>query len=100
MYSPVARVSRCAVHERVEEVQPLLVRAEDLREDSDGLEPRDLVEEADVGLDRVRAEAAVEVVRVDTHVARSASVAGEHLQVARLGHVAVVVDPRRIDAPS
>ena len=55
-------------------------------------------EMADVALDRVGAVAALEVRGVDADVAeeRVRRVA-EHLEVAALGHVAVVVDPRGVD---
>ena len=91
-------LARRSVRQRVKQVQPLLVGPEHLCPDHERLERRRLVQIADVPLDGVGAVARFEVRRVETDVAQEGiGRVAEDLAVARLGHVAVVVDPGRID---
>ena len=91
--------SSLSLEHAVEEVDPLLVAAEDPRLHRKRLSPRHLAEVPDMGLDGVEAPPRrhVRVVRPDEAQQRVRRVP-EHLEIAALGHVVVVVDPVGCDA--
>ena len=93
------RVAGRRMDHRLEHVQPLLVDREHLRRRVDRLQRPHLLQMHDVRLDGEIAAAAVVIGLVDAGEGQErVRAVRKDLQIARLGHVAVIVDPFRRDA--